>query len=420
MKLKPSKSYIWSFWVQGDAARTVQLRLRYRTASSPFYAETVLGTVSVTTTLTRVSFLMTTPAALLDDAHIGMYQNSPAGTGTNWYDGFMLEEQIGNGVAPSAFTPGYAARQTSSLASAATSLTGRVSTAEGNITSLSESVTSLNNSMTLVGSENLVYNPSFEKVDPGTPSIGDGWWYDVANVAQGRTPSLVPSTLAAGVAQRADLTGLSASLWFRFYTKSGYRMKVVPGTQYTVSMYMRATPGLNIRPQIYGINAAGNSSENWVPSFTTATAAWQRLSYTFTAGANTDVVYIAAVVYGSASLSAGFLEVDRVQLEQGGIATGWRDNGQTLANDVQINSTALTALTSTVTQIGSTVSSQSQSITQLSNSLASAGGENLLFNPSFDRGSATQAERWRVSVTSGVVSTASLVDSTLDPAGGGR
>lgn len=415
MKLKPGKSYILSFWVQADAARSMSIRLRYRTASSPFFVETVIGNLSVTTTMSRASMVIPAPAALIDDAQIVMYQNASAGTGTTWFDGFMLEEMLASNNVPSAFVPGYAARQTTALVEATSALTGRVSTAEDGIKTLGQSVTSLNTALTLVGSENLVFNPSFEQ-NSDNALVGDGWWYDVGNAAVGRTISLVSSTLAAGVAQRADLTGLTTAYWFRFYSKADRRIKVRAGTQYTVSMYVRATAGLNMRPQVYGLNAAGTSSENWVPAVTAANGNWQRLSYTFTPQGTTEQIYIAAVVYGTASLSAGFIEVDRVQVEEGGIATGWRDNGQAMARALTLNASALTDLSSQVSNLGGTLTSLSQNVTSLNNFITNAGGENFFYNPSFDRGT-TLAEGWRVGNGNGIAYTASLVTSTVDPAG---
>lgn len=412
-RLKPSKKYIFSCWVKGSAAHNSSVTIRYRTSGAP--AEFTAGNVPVTTTLTRVSIVFTTPAALIDDALIVIRSQAVAAVGTTWFDGFMLEDQIGNGVLPSAFTPGYATRQTTAMAAATTALSGRVSSAEGTITSLSQSVTSLNNSLTLIGSENLVFNPSFEKAG-ATTGLGEGWTFD-KSAGVGHTLSQPTSSLDAnGVCQRIDLTGLSAALWFRLSVAVPQRIKVTQGVTYTASMYLRATAGLQIKPQINGVTSAGAVTLTWQPALVPATGAWQRLTFTFTPSATTDLVYLSAVVYGTASLSAGYLEVDRVQLEEGGIATGWRDNGQVIARDVQANSTALTSLTSTVTQIGNTVTSQSQSITQLSNSLSNAGGENMFFNPSFDRGTATLAERWRVG-NSGTTYTGSLVPSTLDSSG---
>ena len=75
------------------------------------------------------------------------------------------------------------------------------------------------------------------------------------------------------------------------------------------------------------------------------------------------------------------------------------------------------ALSNTVTQQGQGITAQGQALTRIDATLPNVGGENILYNPSFDRAGAgsTLADGW---VQGGSASAVlSLVDSTLDPGG---
>lgn len=73
------------------------------------------------------------------------------------------------------------------------------------------------------------------------------------------------------------------------------------------------------------------------------------------------------------------------------------------------------ALSNTVTQQGADLTAAGNAITNIDVKISSVGGQNLLFNPSFERGAAI-ADGWAASGGSATVSW-SLVESTLDPAG---
>nr|WP_232333243.1 carbohydrate binding domain-containing protein [Pseudomonas monteilii] len=260
---------------------------------------------------------------------------------------------------------------TAANAQATSALAGRVSANEAGITSASNQLTELNNSIGEVGGENLVYNSSFEK-ESTTPGVADEWWYD--GTGEARTPSLVPSTVAPGRAQRLDVTGLGPSLWARVYVKSTRRFKVTPGKTYTASVYMRGTAGLRILLQVYGVNAAGSNTTSWGSTRTDASDTWVRLTHTFTVDAATDSVYPSVVVYGGANVSSGFIEADQYQMEAGTRASGWRDNGQVVALQQAATSAAVDLLSSKVTQQGSDLASVSSKTTSLENSLATTNG----------------------------------------------
>jgi predicted phage tail protein len=75
------------------------------------------------------------------------------------------------------------------------------------------------------------------------------------------------------------------------------------------------------------------------------------------------------------------------------------------------------ALSNTVTQQGTDLTATGNAITNITANLSSVGGENLVFNPSFDTGSGTVADGFAVGIPSGAAATPSVVASTLDPKG---
>ena len=295
-------------------------------------------------------------------------------TGVAWISPMMIAgyNNIGGDLAVDFFTIEDVTEQVQiDATSAATSaLTSRVTQTEESLTSASGQLIQLNNSIGDIGGENLVYNSSFEKVDPGTPGMGDGWWYD--GTSGTRNPSLVPSTVAPGVAQRLDVTGLTSTTWARVYVKSSMRFKVTPGKIYTASVWMRGTPGLRILIQVYGINTAGAGTTSWVSPRQDASETWTRLTVTFTPDAATDRLYPAVVVYGGGSVTGGYIEADQYQVEAGERATGWRDNTQVVTAQQGATSAVLDSLTSTVTQQGATLGSVSTRTTTLENTVNSS------------------------------------------------
>lgn len=83
------------------------------------------------------------------------------------------------------------------------------------------------------------------------------------------------------------------------------------------------------------------------------------------------------------------------------------------------DSSTVTSLTNTVTQQGNDIAANGLAITNVTASLGDAGGENLLFNPSFDvmdSSSTSVAAGWSVSGV-GNTPTISVVASSLDPKG---
>lgn len=373
MDFKPGK-YLVSFYARTETAgHMVGAYARVLLADGTSFKTSNAPTFALTTSWARYSGVidLTDPAYTGTQMQLAIQGNrSGVANRISYFDRFMFEAVVNEQKAPSTFSMGTSFDQAQANALANTALTGRVERAESGVTSVSGQLTELNNSIGDVGAENLVFNPSFERVDPGTPGMADGWWYDGTGSTT-RVPSLVPSSLASGTAQRLDVTGLTSTTWARFYVKSQFRFKPVPGKTYTASVYMRGTAGLRILPQAYGTNEAGAGTESWAGARTDATDGWVRLTVTFTPGAATTKIYAAVVVYGGGSASSGFIEADRYQIEEGVRATGWRDNGQVNSFESSALSSAVTGLSSTVSQQGSTLSSVSSKTTNLENAVNS-------------------------------------------------
>ena len=242
------------------------------------------------------------------------------------------------------------------------------------LTAQGQSLLSINAALPNVGSENLVYNPSFERQTDNN-GVAQGWWHDRSSNVGSSAPSLVPSKLAAGVAQRLDVADIPTNGWARVYVRASLKaIKVRPGAVYTASVYMRGTAGLRILAQVYGRDTAGANSVSWPGNRVDAAETWQRVSVTFTATTETVDVWPAAIVYGGAGVTAGFIEVDQYQLEEGSQASGWRDNGQVEASNQAATAAAVDAMSAKVTQQGADLASVSGKTTSLENSLSTTNG----------------------------------------------
>ncbi|MGI9564482.1 phage tail tip fiber protein [Pseudomonas fulva] len=236
------------------------------------------------------------------------------------------------------------------------------------LTAQGQSLTKIDVALGQVGGENWIYNPSFEK--QGANGLADGWATAGASGVT-TTPSLVPSALAAGeMAQRIDVTGVSASAWSRIGNPSTRRVEVSPGTPVSISAFVRGTPGINVRCEIQFLNSAGGGISGVpVASNTALTGDFNRVSHTVLAPAGAVRCNYFVTVYGTASIASGFLEVDRTQIEFSSVITGWRDNGAVDAGNAAATASAVQSLTGRVDQAESSLTSQSGSIVSLQNGL---------------------------------------------------
>ena len=289
------------------------------------------------------------------------------------------------------------------------------------ITADGKAITSINASISQVGSENSLYNPSF---DAGTGNVADGWQAGgVGPAGTVVTPSLVDSQLSpGGKAQRLDVTGMATATHAAdLIPLVARRPSASAGQVYTFSTYVRGTPGLVVQLFAQPRDASGAILATYaIASLYDLTGSFQRISVTTPAlPANTTNVGLIVRVRPnpSASLSAGFIEADCAQMELGTIASGWRDNGKVSAESTAANASATSALTGRVAATEAGLTSTSGQLTQLDNSIGDIGGENLFYNPTFNQTASptsTVGDGWATDTGNSPTFTASLVSSWLN------
>ncbi len=125
LRLTAGRQYIFSAWAKGSAAHSVAVRLRYQNSAGNA-VEVALSSVDVATSLGRVSTVITIPSAVVGPASVVLYTQAGSAAGATWFDGFMLEEKVGESTAPSAFSPGTSTRQAAGQAVALSALDTQV------------------------------------------------------------------------------------------------------------------------------------------------------------------------------------------------------------------------------------------------------------------------------------------------------
>ncbi|KPW10620.1 Phage tail fiber protein, partial [Pseudomonas syringae pv. atrofaciens] len=296
-------------------------------------------------------------------------------------------------------------------------LTNTVNQQGGAITAQGQSLTNIAASISTVGGQNLIYNPSFEKRGTiGAGLIGDGW--QIGGPATLTSTSYVQSGIdSKGIAQRADVTNLNPSRYIDVVPAPEKRPSAGPGQPFTFSCYVRATPGLGIQIFLQPLNSASAVVVTVNSSTLIATGEWQRHTLTIPSlPANTATVHCITRLVTVNSATAGFLEVDRVQAQLAAVVSGWQDNADTVKTDLAGQAEATSALTARVTQNETSITSASSQLFSLSNSVGTSGGQNLFFNPTFSKESASAgtAEGWITdSGASGGTSVPSIVPSWL-------
>lgn len=275
-------------------------------------------------------------------------------------------------------------------ASTVQSLSNTVSQHGQEITAAGQAITNINTSLTQVGGENLLYNPSLDVVSASTAWLPDGWSLQYPGATL--TSVFVASTLdPSGKALRLGMTLPNASSYADLVQDTSKWPGVSEGQVLTISGHFRATDGLIA--QLYfqwrdasgaNISTDGASSQN----ASIAPEAWQRFSrISAPAPAGTVSVRIILRIRGpiSGTSITGWCEWDRLQLEQGAVMTGWRDNGRVNAAEIATTAAATSALTGRVAANESGLTSASGQLTELNNAIGDVGGENLFYNPGFSK-----------------------------------
>lgn len=228
-------------------------------------------------------------------------------------------------------------------ASAVSSIDSKVTTIDGKVTSNTANITSLNNSITN-GSLNLVYNTLYNDLSNITANGNHSIAVDSATYAR----SKVLKVTATGAGQ----DGVHQILM------TATVVPVLSATEPLVlSFYAKADAALSVKIQLFG--GTGAQSIALTPTWTKYTITSLRKSASHV---DTTSLYMSL-------LAAGVAYFTNVQLERGTIATSYSAASTETGNLIAANASALSSLSSTVTQHGNTLTSQGNSITSLNNSL---------------------------------------------------
>ncbi|SOS35004.1 hypothetical protein CFBP6411_03647 [Pseudomonas syringae group genomosp. 3] len=243
-----------------------------------------------------------------------------------------------------------------------------------------QAITSVTASLGNTGGQNLFFNPAFTK-ESAVAGVAEGWQIDVGTGGT-HIASLVPSWLVSTEkAQRIDVSDLNQAAGYRSIriVSASYRPKVTAGNSVVASCNVRATAGLVFAVFIQGVNAAGTDAVTVSGPRVVATGGTQRLVYDFpNLPAGTASVQVYFRLYGSDTVSAGFAEYTRAQLEIGTTVSGWKDNNAVLGIEQSATSSAVAALSSSVSQQGATIIAQASSVQALQASSRDDNGDGEL------------------------------------------
>ncbi|RZH22453.1 phage tail protein [Acinetobacter pittii] len=275
--------------------------------------------------------------------------------------------------------------------SALTALNTRVTSNEGTLTSQGNSITSLQNSISNVG-VNLVAPPN----SANQPKTSDG-----TASAQGFSTNF-------NIDSYFTVNDASVERYYRMTSPVNATSVLRASTTYTISADVRGA-ALPVRWRIIA-QVGGAWSDIAVKSMSgISNNQYTRQSCTFTVPANATSLIMS---FQSDSTTVGnALAIRRMKLEQGNVATLWEQPIGEIAT-----SKALSSLDTRVTNAEGTISSQSNSITQLNNSVSNING--VLASKA--DASALSSLDSKVSVIDGKVSTQASSITTLQTTVGGN
>lgn len=228
-------------------------------------------------------------------------------------------------------------------ATAVSNIDSKVTVIDDKVTSNTSNITSLNNTITN-GSLNLVYNTLYNDLSNITANGNHSIAVDSATYAR----SKVLKVMASGAGQDGVHQILMTAT-------------VIPVTSSTeplvLSFFAKADAALSVKIQLFGGIGAQNIA---------LTTTWTK--YTITTLRKSASHVDTTNLYMSL-LAAGVAYFTNVQLERGTIATAYSAASTETGNLIAANASALSSLSSTVTQQGNKLTSQGNSITSLNNSL---------------------------------------------------
>ncbi|WP_205300336.1 phage tail protein [Pantoea sp. Ap-967] len=334
-----------------------------------------------------------------------------------------------------------AVAQTKADASVVQSLTTRVTEAEGSLSSQGQAITGLNNSLTTTNQNvtaaqqaaqaaataagakgEVIYGSTAPAADK---RLAQNLWIDTTSNAN--TPKRWNGTAWVAVTDKVatDAAAAAASALSQVATKAESSVvqtltgRVIDaegklttqGQSITGLQNSLTTTNQNVTAAQQAAQAASDAAgaKGKVLYQSTAPAAADRLTQNLwidtTSNANTPKRW-----NGSAWVTV----TDKVATDAAAAAANALSQVATKADASTVQS-----LTNTVEQQGAAITANGQALTSINASLAQAGGENLFYNPSFERVGSTAglADGWTTGTPAGVTRTASLVASTLDPSG---
>ncbi|MGQ1580377.1 hypothetical protein ACT42A_18845 (plasmid) [Acinetobacter baumannii] len=279
-------------------------------------------------------------------------------------------------------------------ASAVSSIDSKVTTIDGKVTSNTANITSLNNSITN-GSLNLVYNTLYNDLSNITANGNHSIAVDSATYARSR----VLKVTASGAGQDGVHQILMTT-------------SVVPvassNEPLVLSFFAKADAALSVKIQLFG----GIGSQNIA-----LTTTWTK--YTITTLRKSASHVDTTNLYMSL-LAAGVAYFTNVQLEKkvGTIATSYSAASTETGNLIAANASALSSLSSTVTQHGNALTSQGNSITSLSNSLVTTNNNVATAQDTADNAAAAAAAAQNTANTKADASALNSLANTVSSQGG--
>lgn len=416
MEAKPGKKYRYGCWYRTTAdfngtADNSKLRLGTQTAAlvggaTPFLPGksewTYVGAVYTVAENTSITALQ-----------LSLTMNHTAGT--LWVDDVALEEvtellanaqaisdlstsvtQLGNTVTSQAGQltalrsdlTGVSGKTDANTA-ALTQLTSRTTAVEGKVETMGTSVTKLEGQIQSVGGDNLLWNSSME-VHPITTNAPTGWNLERIRDDVGGDFSSVDSELTGGgKAVRIQWTAKEVRDWcgLNLAGPGAAFPRVDPNTDYTLSTWVRGTPGSEFNIYVVWMNETGGTGLGTVTSQAIrATGSWQRIILPARSRGDAKRARVYVGRQFALEVKAHWLEVDNVQFQRGLVTTEYRPSGQEAINVTTQNVSAVSGLTTRMTNAENKATAQADQLTVLSSTLNASfnRGENLNVNAMFD------------------------------------
>ena len=277
-------------------------------------------------------------------------------------------------------------------ASALSALDSKVVTIDGKVTSNTASLTSLNNAVTN-GSSNLIYNTLYN---------------DLANIAASGNHSIAvdSATYARSKVLKVTATGAGQDGVHQILMTATVASVPSSTEPLVLSFYAKADTALSVKIQLFG--GIGAQIIALTPTWTKYTITTLRKA---AAHVDTTNLYMSL-------LAAGVAYFTNVQLERGTIATSYSAASTETGNLIAANASALSSLSSTVTQHGNALTSQGNSITSLSNSLVTTNNNVATAQNTADNAAAAAATAQQTANTKADASALSSLANTVSSQGG--